>query len=115
MIRAYFLATAALIAMLVGPGTVSAQESNLMSSPTADLRAPAGWSVTPSLTYGANWDDNVLVRGNGDAKVADFLNVINPRAVVTLNGRRGQVAASYDGAFLMYHDPDALDSYDQHA
>jgi hypothetical protein len=62
-----------------------------------------------------SWDDNVLVRGNGDATVPDLLNVISPRAILDLNGRRGQLTASYDGAFLLYRNSGTLDSYDQHA
>ena len=115
MSRIHALAAALLGAAVIGPGTASAQESNLMPAASANSQAPAGWSITPSLTYGASWDDNVLVRGNGDTKLPDFLNVISPRAVIDLNGRRGQVAATYDGAFLLYRDRSALDSYDQHA
>ena len=115
MSRIQALAAALTMAAVIGPGTASAQESNLVPAASANRQAPAGWSFTPSLTYGASWDDNVLVRGNGDARLPDFLNVISPRALVDLNGRRGQLSASYDGAFLMYHDRSALDSYDQHA
>lgn len=110
-----FTAALLLWATIIAPGTASAQESNLVPPASADLRAPAGWSITPSLTYGASWDDNVLVRGNGDARLPDFLNVINPRAVIDLNGRRGQLSATYDGAFVLYRERNVLDSYDQHA
>lgn len=115
MSRVHLLAVALLTATFFGPAAASAQESNLVPAASADLQAPAGWSVTPSLTYGASWDDNVLVRGNGDDRVPDFLNVINPRGAVNLNGRRGQLSATYDGAFLLYRDRNALNSYDQHA
>lgn len=115
MSRTHALAAALIVAAFIGSGTVSAQESNLVPDASANRQAPAGWSFTPSLTYGASWDDNVLVRGNGDAKVADFLNVLSPRAALDLNGRRGQLSATYDGAFLMYRDRSALDSYDQHS
>jgi hypothetical protein len=115
MSRVDALSAALLLAAIIGPGTASAQESNLVTPASANVLAPAGWSITPSLTYGAGWDDNVLVQGNGDAKVADVLNVINPRAVLDLNGRRGQISATYDGAFLLYRDRNALDSYDQHS
>jgi len=114
MSRVHSFAIAALTALLIGTGTASAQESNLMPTASADLRAPAGWSVTPALTYGASLDDNVLVRGAGDATVSDFVNVINPRGAAVFNGRRGQITATYDGAFVRYRDSSALDSYDQH-
>lgn len=114
MNRFHALFAALLTAAVIGPRAVSAQESNLVPAATANAQAPAGWSLTPSLTYGSSWDDNVLVRGNGDDKVPDLLNVINPRLAADLNGRRGQLSASYDGAFVLYRDRSALDSYDQH-
>ena len=64
MSRTHALAAALIIAAFIGAGTVSAQESNLVPDASANRQALAGWSFTPSLTYGANWDDNVLVRGN---------------------------------------------------
>jgi len=115
MSRVHSFAIVALTALLIGTGTASAQESNLMPPATADLRAPAGWSVTPALTYGGSFDDNVLVRGSGDNTVSDFVNVINPRGAASFNGRRGQLTGTYDGAFVRYRDSSTLNSYDQHA
>jgi hypothetical protein len=77
--------------------------------------ASAGWVLTPSLMYSSGWDDNVLLRGEGDAPEGDFLNVLNPRADVGFNGRRGRLDLSYDGAFQLYHDLSTLNSYDQRA
>ena len=57
----------------------------------------------------------MLIKGEGDEAVGDLLNVVNPRADIGFNGRRGQFDASYDGAFLLYHDLSTLNSYDQHA
>src|SRR3954470_23378145 len=91
-----------------------AQESNFVPVATANGQAPAGWSFTPSLGYGASWDDNVLVRGSGDAETGDLVNVISPRGTLDLNGRRAQVSLTYDGAFVRYRDLSTLDSYDQH-
>ena len=55
-----------------------------------------------------------FIKGDGDEAVGDLLNVVNPRADVGFHGRRGQFDASYDGAFLLYHDLSTLNSYDQH-
>jgi len=77
--------------------------------------ATAGWVMTPSLIYSSGWDDNVLIKGEGDDAVGDFLNVVNPRTDIGFHGRRGQFDASYDGAFLLYHDMSTLNSYDQRA
>ena len=115
MKRVHSFAAALLLAVVMGSGAASAQESNLVPAASANVQAPAGWSFTPSLTYGASWDDNVLIRGNGDARVPDLLNVIDPRGTLDLNGRRGQLSATYDGAFVLYRDRNALNSYDQHA
>jgi hypothetical protein len=104
-----------LAAALLPPAVASAQQSNLTTTAQADAQAPAGWSLTPSLSYSAAWDDNVLIRGAGDEAPADLLNVINPRTNLDYNGRRGQLSVSYDGAFLLYRDFGTLNSYDQHA
>ena len=29
--------------------------------------ASAGWVLTPSLIYSSGWDDNVLIKGEGDS------------------------------------------------
>jgi hypothetical protein len=104
-----------LIALAFCPVAASGQESNLIPDASANLQAPPGWSFTPSFTYAGGWDDNVIIRGEGDATPADFVNVINPRAALDLNGRRGQISAYYDGAFFSYRDLGQLNSYDQHA
>ncbi|MGE3178570.1 MAG: hypothetical protein AB7O32_13975, partial [Vicinamibacterales bacterium] len=47
-----------------------------------------GWLFTPSLGYGLNVDDNVLVRGRGDDTQTDLLNAVSPRANLDfLSGR----------------------------
>src|SRR5262245_10495999 len=99
---------------LGGAAPVAAQETNLQPTADANPLAPAGWSFTPSFAYSGAWDDNVLIRGNGDQAPTDFLSVINPRGTLDFNGRHGQVSASYDGAFLLYRDLTSLNSYDQH-
>jgi hypothetical protein len=114
MNRAFTFALALLLAALLRPAAAAAQESNFVPPDSENLRPLAGWSATPSLGYAGSWDDNVLVRGKGDASAADFLNVVNPRATVEFNGRRGHISASYDGAFVLYRDLAALNSYDQH-
>lgn len=113
MPRLLTLVVGSLTAAALWAAPAAAQESNFV--PDAALSVPAlpGWSFTPSLTYGGAWDDNVLIRGNGDATPADFVNVVNPRATLDLNGRRGQLTATYNGAFLLYRDLNSLNSYDQ--
>ena len=100
-----------LLALL--PGAALAQESNFVPVAAADQLAPPGWSFTPSLAVGTSWDDNVLVRGNGDNAPGDLSSVVDPRATLDYNGPRGHVSANYDGAFVVYRDLSQLNSFDQ--
>jgi hypothetical protein len=115
MRRLYVCSIALLAATLLGPADAAAQESNLATTPIANPLAGPGWSLTPSLSYAGVYDDNVLVRGGNNDTPSDYLSVINPALAADYNGRRSQFSASYDGAFLLYHDLSTLDSYDQHA
>jgi len=103
--------------LLATVSTVSAQDLRVGSAgaPTSTELPAGGWNLTPSLLYGASWDSNVLLKGRGDDTRADLLNVMNPRGDAEFVGRRGQLSASYDGAFLIYRELNTLDSYDQHA
>jgi hypothetical protein len=114
MYRKRAFLTVTLLALMMA-SAAAAQESNFVTAPSADAQAPPGWSFVPSMTYSAGWDDNVLLRGNGDAPPGDFLNILNPRGSLNLNGKRSQLSANYDGAFVLYHDLNTLNSYDQHA
>jgi hypothetical protein len=105
----------ALLLAALGPAAATAQESNFVPTASPNVQAPAGWLFTPALSYAGAWDDNVLIRGAGDAAVSDFQNVVSPRATVDFNGKRGQLAATYDGGFVLYRNLGALDSYDQRA
>jgi len=109
---ATFVAAALITAGLVC-APVEAQQSNFTPTVDANPQAGGGWSLTPSLSYSGAWDDNVLVRGEGDIPASDFLSVVNPRATLDYNGRRGQLSVNYDGAFLLYRELSTLNSYDQ--
>src|SRR5436190_4484808 len=109
------LAALATVTAVAGP-RVSAQEGRFGSagSPAESPGPGGGWTITPSLLYSANWDDNVLLKQRVDEPRGDFLNVLNPRVDAGFGGRRGQFSGSYDGAFLLYRDLNTLNSYDQH-
>ena len=113
MKRASRVLVSAVAGLLIGAGSAAAQLSNFFTPATADPQAAGGWSVTPSLSYAGAWDDNVLIRGNGDVTASDYLSTINPRATVNFNGRRSQVSGTYDGAFVLYHELSTLNSFDQ--
>jgi hypothetical protein len=104
------------LAALLRPAVGTAQQSNLLTPAAASLQSSPGWTVTPSLSYGGSWDDNVLVRGEGDDTPADFLHHGEPARLGSIStAGRGQVSANYDGAFTLYRDLDSLNSYDQRA
>jgi uncharacterized protein (PEP-CTERM system associated) len=107
--------TIVLLGALVQPSAVEAQASNFVPVASADPQAPPGWSFTPALVFGSSWDDNVLIRENGDQAPGDVLSVLNPRATLDFNGAHGQLAASYDGAFLLYRQLNQLNTFDQHS
>jgi hypothetical protein len=106
--------TLVLLSALTLPATVRAQDSNFVPVPSADSQAPPGWSFTPTLAVGTGYDDNVLLRGNGDSTPGDVINVVNPRGTLDYNGARGQLSATYDGSMLLYRNFNDLNSLDQH-
>jgi hypothetical protein len=108
------LAVAGLTLGLSAP--LFAQPSNFAPvAPDRSRPQSGGWTLIPGFVYSSSWDDNVLIRGEGDDVTGDFTNVVNPRATVSYYGKRSRVDASYDGAFLMYRQFSTLNSYDQHA
>jgi len=109
------LAVLATVTAVAAPH-VAAQEGRFGSAgaPAESPGPGGGWTITPSLLYSANWDDNVLLKQRVDEPRGDFLNVLNPRVDAGFGGRRGEFSGSYDGAFLLYRDLNTLNSYDQH-
>jgi hypothetical protein len=84
------------------------------TSPDIMVTPPPGWSLTPAMGASQTWDDNTTLKGPGDNPVSDIINVVNPRAELNYIGPRGQLAARYDGAFLLYRSSTTLNSYEQH-
>jgi hypothetical protein len=103
------------VALLFAPCAARAQDSNFTPVPGASVQATPGWVLTPGVAVGTGWDDNVLVRGGDNLTPGDVLNTISPRAALTFNAPRTQMATNYDGAFLMYRELSQLNSYDQRA
>jgi hypothetical protein len=97
-------------AAVVTAADAAAQQSNFPLVSAAP--GSGGWILTPTLTLSGGWDDNVLL-SPAHATLHDYVTTVNPQARATFNGRRGQIDASYDGAFLLYRDLNTLDSYDQ--
>ncbi len=105
------LAVSLVLAVVASPAAAGQQG---YTSPDITLTPPPGWSLTPAMGVSQTWDDNVTLKGPGDNPVSDVINVVNPRAELNFNGPRGQLAARYDGAFLLYRSSTTLNSYEQH-
>jgi predicted porin len=106
----------ALTALVASAAGAAAQSTSAVTPTSADptqIHTP-GWAFTPGLIYSGSWDDNVLIQGLGAETTGDYLTVINPRGTLAYTGRHTRFDANYDGAFLLYHALDTLNSYDQH-
>ena len=102
-------------ASLAMAATAYAQSSSIdpaIADPTLTPRG--GWTISPSVAYGGNYDDNVLIQESGDNTQGDFQNAINPTLSAVFNGRRSEFDASYSGSFIRYVDLSSLNSFDQH-
>src|SRR4051794_40524576 len=106
--------SAVLLASALHATIASAQASNFALTDSRSGGQGSGWTLTPSLVYQGAWDDNALLRGNGDEAPGDYVSGVTPRLGANFLGRRGEFEASYDGTFVLYRDLNGLDSYDQH-
>ncbi|MBS1817940.1 MAG: hypothetical protein JSU08_08430 [Acidobacteria bacterium] len=102
-------AAAAGLAILVAAASASAQQADPRLSEDRQL---AGWSVTPRISTGAAYDDNVLIQGTGTTQT-DLNTTLTPGARLDYTGKRGQLSASYTGAVQLYRDFSSLNSYEQ--
>ncbi len=93
----------------------AAAQQGYSASPDITVTPPPGWSLTPALGVSQTWDDNITLKGPGDNPISDSINILNPRAELNYLSARGQLAARYDGAFLLYRTSNTLDAFEQHA
>lgn len=110
-----FIALAAACVLTGAPAAAQDQVTGFASDDTTAPRPYTGWVFTPSMTYSAGYDDNVLIRGQGDDVRGDVLNVIGPAADLSFIGKRSQFVANYSGGFQMYRTLGTLNNYEQHA
>jgi hypothetical protein len=101
--------------LAVGLVALAAPPAGAQAIDTSQTPAGFGWTLTPSLLANTAWDDNALVRGQGDDTISDLVNIVNPRLEVDFRGRRGDFNGAYDGAFRLYRTLNDLNSYDQNA
>ncbi|MGE3955563.1 MAG: hypothetical protein AB7H96_02510 [Vicinamibacterales bacterium] len=88
----------------------TAQQADPRFSPE---RQPAGWSVTPRLTTGTAFDDNVLIQGRGDRLASDLNTALVPGASLDFVGKTGTLSANYTGGFQFFRDFSSLNNYEQ--
>jgi hypothetical protein len=105
---------AAIAAALSVTAPLAAQNPNIVQ-PSAEptTNQSLGWIVTPAIAVSSGWDNNVFVQGDGDEATGDIINVVNPRFDATYRGRLSQFNVDYSGAFLLYREITALNSFDQ--
>jgi hypothetical protein len=74
---------------------------------------PPGWSLTPRVSTGLAYDDNVLLQGRGDNVQSDLNTAVSPAGTIDYIGKRGGLTADYRGTFQLYRDLGTLNSYEQ--
>ena len=107
--RAPVIVTCAASLLMIAT-VASAQQADPRLS---EERQPAGWSVTPRVSTGVAYDDNVLIQGKGDDLQSDLNTAVSPGGSVDYVGKRSYFNASYSGSAQMYRDFSSLNSYDQ--
>jgi hypothetical protein len=109
--RARLIVPAVAVALAAAVSNSAAQQADPRLS---EERQPVGWSITPRLTAGAAYDDNVLVQGTTTGDPASDLNTsVTPGGTLDYIGKRTSFNASYSGAVQLYRDFTTLNSYDQ--
>lgn len=105
--------TAALASVCLGLLAARGLTPAAVHAQAPDQSGTRGWVFTPSLGYGLNVDDNVLVQGQGEDTRADLLNAVSPRVTLDFLSGRSRFDASYDGTVLLYARIRDLNYYDQ--
>ena len=106
----------------VDPPSVAGQPMPTAGQPrpaaqAADIPTSSGggWVFTPTLSWGLNWDDNILLQGRGEDTRKDVLNALSPRGVIDYRNKRTQFSGVYDGNVLLYARVNELNAYEQRA
>jgi hypothetical protein len=73
----------------------------------------AGWTFTPSMSFGTLWDSNVTVVSEGNPEVGETVFLLNPRGEIDFNGRRTRFNVGYSGSLEAYQELEELQRYDQ--
>src|SRR5262249_56883644 len=88
----------------------SAQDEQLGGgAPTQSFRA--GWTITPTMGFGATYDDNISLFGVNTAEQQnnDVIAAYFPEMDVHFSGKHTHFDTNYSGSFLDYRTYSALD------
>ena len=95
------------LVVIVGSAQPAAQGP---SQPAAQDQRFAGWVVTPSITAGGGWDDNVLLANRGSNPPSDYTSPVGPGLSLDFTGKRTKFNSGYNGSFTFYRTIDELTS-----
>lgn len=104
-----------LTALLLLVLALAAGRAEAQPAPWAPERLTPGWVFLPSFVFGALWDSNVTVQGQGSPEVEEWVGVLNPRGELVYNGRLTRFNAGYSGALERYRELRSLDRFEQRA
>jgi hypothetical protein len=76
-------------------------------------RAVPGWVMTPGVSLGTAWDDNLMLSVRGNPQSSDLLTSIAPTIDLTYRGRQTLFGLDYRGTLIRYRTLGELDSFDQ--
>jgi hypothetical protein len=101
------------IVMLLVAGALLSGRAEAQPNPWRPERLSPGWVFTPGVGLGGMWDTNVTVRNAGDARIQEWVGIVNPRGELDYNGRRLRFNAGYSGALEAYRRVSELNRYEQ--
>ena len=93
--------------------TLSSVRAEAQPAPWQPERSSAGWTFTPGAVFGAGWDSNVTIQGQGNPVAREWLTMVSPRGELDYNGRRTRFNIGYSGSFEAYRRFDELNRYAQ--
>jgi hypothetical protein len=92
---------------------IAASSAAAQPAPWQPERSSAGWTFTPGVVFGAAWDSNVTVQGEGTPLLREWIALVNPRGELDYNGARTRFNLGYSGSLEAYRQFEELNRYEQ--
>src|SRR5262249_55426649 len=102
----WVLGAALALALLIAPAVTSAQET---TPPARVPQGPGLWTITPSLTVGEKYTDNVF--GTAHDHQWDFISQFTPGLAVSYETTEFRISAGYSVTGEVYADNSDLDNF----